>query len=162
MVGNVRGPPETLPVWNIMCPVAAEIEDDITRNESPPLKFHSPWNDIIYPYENSKDCQFQGSANHDVPDSNPYRTERLLLFIILSALPIWNGIFDNYKKEHGGRSPDDDVRRTALHFVNFMPRNFFCAEECLKIQWFRFTLQRWVACLKTRSDRRVGATLDTK
>lgn len=79
MMGYMCTPQYANMMRNSVCPIAAEIENDITRKKCPPVKMHSPGDNVINHDEAVEQQCFQKEANRYVP--RPTRVEPIASFL---------------------------------------------------------------------------------
>jgi hypothetical protein len=83
MMDDMGGPKETDPMGDIVRPITAEIKKDIAGDKCPPVKRHTPGQQVIDPYKNDKQERLQQEADKDISNSNEDRTDGFLFIIVL-------------------------------------------------------------------------------
>ena len=126
---HVGGPKETHAMWNTVGPVAAKIENDVTRNECPPAEFHPPGNEVIRYDEHRKHDGLQGNAYGDIPDSHECRPNRLFFVVnVMPPLVSRNKVLDQYEKKHDRSCSYQKVRGWFAQIRQIIKVNFISAK----------------------------------
>lgn len=95
---------------DVVCPVTAEVKDDITGKESPPTEFHPPGHEVVDHNEQPKHRGLEGHTNGDIADAYENGSNRFLFVIyVMATLMAGDEVFDQHEEEHGRGGPDQEI-----------------------------------------------------